>query len=106
MIRRIFYTILLIGLILLIGCNSNEKPIPLAERLHGLILVKDKNFILENRIPLDGNTIPFYNAEGERLDREEIKNLTNSGKYKIHGYIDSNKVIKAIVLRKAFVKQL
>ena len=32
--------------------------------------------------------------------------MTNSGKYKIHGYIDSNKEIKAIVLRKASVKQL
>ncbi len=103
MIRKIFYTFLFI---LCIGCNSDEKPISLAERLDGLTLVKDKNFVLENQIPLDGKTIPFYNELGKRLNEKEIKIMTNSGKYKIHGYIDSNKEIKAIVLRKASVKQL
>ncbi len=53
------------------------------------------------QIMLDGESVPVYNMEGERVRGMEMAKLLMSGNYSPDFYLDKEKEIKAVVLRES-----
>ncbi|WP_346880964.1 TlpA disulfide reductase family protein [uncultured Algibacter sp.] len=74
--------------------ESNDTKI----YLKGLTKASE-NDLSDQEIALDGESIPVYDIKGERIRGMEMMKAMVSGDYKSDYYIDTNKEIKAIVLR-------
>lgn len=55
---------------------------------------------------LDGESIPIYTIDGERIKGAEIMGFMTSEKFKSEQYVDANKVVKAWVFRPATEEEI
>ncbi|QTD38941.1 TlpA family protein disulfide reductase [Polaribacter batillariae] len=78
--------------------TKDSTKISKKEFLKGLTKASEKD-LSDKEIMLDGETIPVYSVKGKRIRGNEMMQVMISGNYVPDFYIDSNKEIKAAVLR-------
>jgi|GEM_PF-7087590 len=95
-------SILLVSFLMITNVQAQEIDYTKKyEFLKGLKKACEGDIDPNQQIQLDGNSIPIYNLEGERLSGMELMESFMSGDYSPELYIDDKKDIKAVLLRKA-----
>lgn len=96
----------MLTMLLLVSCSTLKQTNKSANKLDAVL----KNLTLTDMteietVPLDGESVPFYSIEGERIPGMEIMNFLTSTDYKLAPYIDEEKVLKVFVFRPATAEE-
>ena len=90
--------LILITSLNMIGCSNDTNY------LEGLTIVP-KEELNDRPISLDGETIPIYDINGERLIGDDVMLAMFSGNFGYDCYMDDSKEIKAIAFREATAQE-
>jgi peroxiredoxin len=101
-----YLKIVALALIITVTCTMSLKAQELKtateiEAFKGLKKAQEGDIDPSQQIRLDGNSIPIYNNKGKRVQGMEIMQSLMSGDFTPDLYINNNKEIKAVFLRKS-----
>ncbi len=106
-------TILMMFLLtVIVGCsatkaqkNTTEEQNKFSSIVEGLTNVKIAD--LEGfTLPLDGESIPYYSIEGERIQGAEIMSYLTNQAFNLEPYVDSENNVQVLVFRPATEEEL
>jgi len=91
-----------LGVVLSCSYQKKNNQTTQHEEVHfldGLKLANDDE--MEIKLMLDGNSIPIYNEEGNKLGKIKIMKMMMTGDYLPQPYVNDSMEVKLVVMKKA-----